>query len=268
MGALRQISNGTSLDATADSSSAANADLSHTFWNGVTAVGDAPYGQGVYEFIGTGNGLPTRIDVDNDGNPISDCADCLRQPTRSTVRSPPTETSSSLASLGRKAGQMQSQPPTKSGPGSTRTTSYDASASQCTRTAGDPGGACNAPANATFEGATTDGSRVFFTTKQQLVNGDTNQTNDLYAYDLPTASNPNPSLIDVSGSASSERQGAGRRALSPRTGRLQGLLHRRRGSRQQPRRPRRTGACRRLRISTSGSRTRATRKGKRSSSAG
>jgi Tol biopolymer transport system component len=32
---------------------------------------------------------------------------------------------------------------------------------------------------------TPDGSRVFFTTTQQLVNGDTDQTNDLYACDIP-----------------------------------------------------------------------------------
>ena len=60
------------------------------------------------------------------------------------------------------------------------TTSFDVSASQCTR------GDCNAPADATFQGAAKDGSRVFFTTTQQLVNGDTDQTKDLYACDIPS----------------------------------------------------------------------------------
>ena len=59
------------------------------------------------------------------------------------------------------------------------TTSFDVSASHCTRPD------CNAPADATFEGATPDGSRVFFTTTQQLLNGDIDQTNDLYACDIP-----------------------------------------------------------------------------------
>ena len=41
-----------------------------------------------------------------------------------------------------------------------------------------------------LQSATLDGSRVFFTTKQQLVNGDTNESSDLYLYDMPSASNP------------------------------------------------------------------------------
>jgi hypothetical protein len=61
------------------------------------------------------------------------------------------------------------------------TTSYDVSASLCDRPD------CNAPADAHFIGATKNGSRVFFTTTQQLLNGDTDQTRDLYACDIPTA---------------------------------------------------------------------------------
>jgi hypothetical protein len=59
------------------------------------------------------------------------------------------------------------------------------SGSECTRTSGDPGGACNAPSGLTFAGAANDGSRVFFTTTQQLLNGDTDQTNDLYECEIP-----------------------------------------------------------------------------------
>ena len=81
---------------------------------------------------------------------------------------------------------------------------YFASKSQCTRTAGDPGGACNAgneprPSN----GCRRTASRAVFSTNQQLLNSDTDQTKDLYEYVLPTASDPNPSpdLIQVSGAA-------------------------------------------------------------------
>ena len=86
--------------------------------------------------------------------------------------------------------------------------SYNLSASQCTRTAGDPGGACNAPANAKYEGTTPSGSRVFFSTTQQLVNADTDETRDLYACDIPPAevapvglANPCPKLTLVSNAA-------------------------------------------------------------------
>ena len=83
------------------------------------------------------------------------------------------------------------------------------SRSECTRTSGDPGGLCNAPANAAFAGAATDGSRVYFTTTQQLVNGDTDQSNDLYECEIPPGTpapvgtaNPCASLSEVSGAAS------------------------------------------------------------------
>ena len=55
----------------------ASADLSHTYCAGhhfgvkMWAPGVGP---GIYEFAGTGNsGLPNRIDLDNYGNPISNC---------------------------------------------------------------------------------------------------------------------------------------------------------------------------------------------------
>jgi Tol biopolymer transport system component len=64
-------------------------------------------------------------------------------------------------------------------------TTIDMSASQCTRGAGDPGGICNADAPVNLAGFARDGSRVFMTTTQQLVNGDTDATNDLYVCDIP-----------------------------------------------------------------------------------
>jgi hypothetical protein len=65
------------------------------------------------------------------------------------------------------------------------TTTIEMSASQCTRGAGDPGGACNAEALVSPVGFASDGSRAFFTTTQQLVNGDIDATNDVYACDIP-----------------------------------------------------------------------------------
>jgi Tol biopolymer transport system component len=42
----------------------------------------------------------------------------------------------------------------------------------------------NAPQTTTFQGATADGSKVLFTTTAQLVDGDTDTSNDLYLYDF------------------------------------------------------------------------------------
>jgi hypothetical protein len=60
------------------------------------------------------------------------------------------------------------------------TTTVEVSASHCTRID------CNAPSPIVYAGATPDGSKVFFTTEQQLTNDDTDATSDLYAYDLVT----------------------------------------------------------------------------------
>ena len=50
---------------------------------------------------------------------------------------------------------------------------------------------------ATYQGASADGSKVFFTTEQQLVNGDTDSTRDLYEYDFNSP--PGHRIVQVSG---------------------------------------------------------------------
>ncbi|HEY4829954.1 MAG TPA: hypothetical protein VIH85_24540 [Solirubrobacteraceae bacterium] len=86
------------------------------------------------------------------------------------------------------------------------TTTIDVSGSQCTRGPSDPGGACDAGAEAIFQGANAGGTRAYFTTSQQLVNGDSDDTNDLYECDIPAgtpapvgAVNSCPDLREVSG---------------------------------------------------------------------
>jgi hypothetical protein len=56
--------------------------------------------------------------------------------------------------------------------------------------------ASSAPANAIFQGASADGSKVFFTTAQKLLNSDTNTNTDLYEYEFNPAGNK---LILISG---------------------------------------------------------------------
>jgi hypothetical protein len=61
---------------------------------------------------------------------------------------------------------------------------------------------------ATFEGASLDGSKVFFTTSQQLVNADTDATSDLYEYDFNKPSGQR--IVQVSGGGAGD--------LTPGTG--------------------------------------------------
>jgi streptogramin lyase len=57
-------------------------------------------------------------------------------------------------------------------------------------------------ANAIFEGASADGSKVFFTTTQQLTSSDTDATRDLYEYDFSEPAGHR--LIQVSGGGSGD----------------------------------------------------------------
>ena len=89
------------------------------------------------------------------------------------------------------------------------TTTVAVSGSECTRGPLEPGGACNGFSPAKYAGMAGDGSRVFFTTAQQLVNSDTDSSSDLYECDIPPgtpapvgAANPCVALTEVSGAAS------------------------------------------------------------------
>jgi hypothetical protein len=178
---------------------AMSADLSHLVtW----ASGGQPskWGPGVYEFLGTGMDQPRRVDLDNSGTPVSSCIGRLPAPTN-----PPSSSNADALSvshdgntvlflaygaLSAVSGTCQAGSPAVDELWArvNGTTSVDLSASHCDRVAP----ACNAPANPAFETATPDGSRVFFTTTQQLVDGDTDQTDDIYACDIP-AGDPAPS---------------------------------------------------------------------------
>lgn len=166
-----------------------SADLSHVVFNH-GEVHDV-----LLEYVGTGNdGPPRTVSIDNHGNPTQACLDNVSKDGRviafTSGCSDPTQFQRLWA---RVAGSA----------------TIAVSGSECTRTSGDLRGPCNEPSAATYAGAADDGSRVFFTTSQQLVNGDTDQTSDLYACDIPPgspmpagAANPCATLTEVSGSAS------------------------------------------------------------------
>ncbi len=178
-------------------------DLTHLVFDGIpfaTAPGGYRYGPGVYEFVGTGNSSPRRVDVDNSENPISGCVGIGAAAASNATASSVSRDGSTIffTVFGGCGGSNPPADEIWARVGGT--TSIDASASECTRAD------CNAPANATFGGATPDGSRVFFTTIQQLVDADTDQTNDLYACDIPSgtpapvaAANSCTALMQVSG---------------------------------------------------------------------
>jgi hypothetical protein len=168
-----------------------SADLSHVvFAHYTTGSGNAQVAA-LYEFVGTGNegpGFPVSVDNNGDQVPPEACAAGMSSDGR-------------VIAFGSSCGGGIKQLWARVGGSAT----IAVSRSECTRTSGDPAGACNGPAPAQFAGMATDGSRVFFTTTQQLVNSDTDQTNDLYECDIPPgapapvgAANPCASLTEVS----------------------------------------------------------------------
>jgi hypothetical protein len=169
----------------------ASPDLSHVVFN------YGPQGAGVtqlYEYVGTGNGAVARpVSVDNHGQALPDLICNTNIPDNRVIIFMSGCSGGSGADVlqvwARVAGSA----------------TVAVSASECTRSAGDPGGVCNGVAGAGYGGRSADGSRVFFTTSQQLVNGDTDAGTDLYACDLPSgvpvpvgAANPCASLTQVS----------------------------------------------------------------------
>jgi hypothetical protein len=165
------------------------------------------WGPGVYEFLGTGNEQPTRrVDVDNSGAPITACTYGAGSSARLEFNS-----TDGRVAVSRVAGGCGGANPPATGLWARidGTTSVDIAASECERSVGDPGGACNDPIGSggcttgfsaeqgpgcrglRFWGAASDGSRVFFTTKQQLLDADTDEANDLYACDIPSGT-PTP----------------------------------------------------------------------------
>jgi hypothetical protein len=141
-------------------------DLSHVIFNHGTAD------TALYEYVGTGNGGPPRsVSVDNTGGstPGDTC---------------PNSTSADGRVIAFTSGcRGTGTPQVWARVGGSATVSV--SGSECTRTSMDPAEVCNGLQPSEYAGASVDGSRVFFTTAQQLVNGDTDSTTDLYACDIP-----------------------------------------------------------------------------------
>lgn len=176
----------------------ASQDLSHLVFvnkEGDAFPGDTEFPNNLYEYVGTGNERPELVAVDNTGHPISSIGvgACLSG----------MSTDGRVVFFDRDCGGGQLWARING------TTSIEMSDSECTRTAGDPGGVCSGPEGATFVGKAADGSRAFFITSQQLLNDDTDETSDVYACDIPPGTpvpvgtkNPCASLTRISGPGS------------------------------------------------------------------
>ena len=189
-------------------------DLSHVFVTANIDSGNAletPWGPGVYEYVGTDNIAPRRVDLDNAGDPVSECVRFVGPPeANKTIGNAGGHAISAdggtivFTAYGGCGGD--NPPADELWARVDGSASFEVSASRCSRPVGDPDGACNAPSKPTFAAVTPDGSRVFFTTTQQLLDGDTDQTNDLYACDIPTGG---PAPIGKANSCSSLREISG-----------------------------------------------------------
>jgi hypothetical protein len=162
----------------------ASDDLSHIVFGG-------------WEYSGVGNAaVLSQVNLDNNGAtvPGESCPDTISGDGRVVVFSTGCQLTAEIPRVWARLG---------------RTVTVLVSGSECTRSPSDPGGTCNGLSPASFAGGAADGSRLFFTTAQQLVNGDTDQTDDLYECDIPPGTpapvgtaNPCASLTAVSGAAS------------------------------------------------------------------
>jgi hypothetical protein len=175
----------------------ASDDFDRQVFNGfVGGTIDTPlWGPGVYEFVGIGNDQPDRVDLDNSGSPITTCGGAISALGKSVSRDGRVIVFSVVGGCG-----GANPPANELWARVDGTTSFDLSASQCSP-------ACASPETpATFQGAAADGSRVFFTTTQQLVNGDTDEANDLYACDIPSGT---PAPVGTANSCASLREISG-----------------------------------------------------------
>lgn len=190
-GAFTRVGDGESVLGPQPFLSAVSADLSHVVFNYGTGNG---LFSALHEYVGTGNdGPPRTLSIDNNGQPTQ-AQTCFN------------DASADARVIIYTSGCRVGTPQVWARVAGSATVAV--SRSECTRTGGDPGGVCGGVSPAAYEGAAIDGSRVFFTTSQQLVNGDTDATRDLYACDIPAgapapvgAANGCAKLTQMSGNA-------------------------------------------------------------------
>jgi hypothetical protein len=176
----------------------ASTDLTHVLFSvapeGVYP-GRMPETYNFYEYVGTGNDQPLLVGVDNAGAEIPTCGNGPGNPPR-------------MSNSGRVIAWSTSGCDEHVWARVDASTTFEVSRSRCDRDIGDPAGPCNAPAAPRLQGMSADGSQIYFTTAQQLLDTDTDETTDLYVCGIPPGiptpiglANPCPALNEVSGAA-------------------------------------------------------------------
>jgi len=169
----------------------ATPDLSHAVMSSDAAplATDVPGRTGLYEMVDTGKASSVfrRVDVDSGGTVIGGAVGCsstlgLRGggvvPGNRGIISDDGSTVFFSARPAATAACIPSTMPAELYARINGSTTVRISASECT------GGCSSATGDATFAGASPDGTKVYFLSPAQLVDGDTDATTDLYLYDF------------------------------------------------------------------------------------
>jgi hypothetical protein len=160
-----------------------------------TANGGRP---SLYEYVGSGHSgegmdIPQLVGIDNTGKQISQCGTGLGAnvskediPVHDGVSEAGATVFFTAQASGCEAGAtgpLANQVYARVGlPSASGTTVNVAAASQSSC---ETATSCNVTSAITFQGATTDGSKVFFTSTQPLLASDKDTTNDIYECELP-----------------------------------------------------------------------------------
>jgi hypothetical protein len=201
----------------------ASADLSHVFfstapgyhWSFDSTVGGAGT---LYEYVGTGNTAPSLVGVSGGAGStelVSQCGTLLGSGASGSVYNAVSASGARVffTAIGKDDHECGGhQPPVDEllareegpSPGETRTVAI--SEPTLTHCSPSPSQPC---ADAHFEGASHDGSKVFFTSDQKLLPEAAEGTSNLYEYDFDAAAGENLVLASAGGSAA-EVQGVAR----------------------------------------------------------
>jgi hypothetical protein len=129
---------------------------------------------GLLAYDGSGTVAPQRVDVDGQGQPCG-ISETAKRPTKANAVSADGRVIFyNAASCGGGIWARVDE-----------AHSYHVSESDCTRSSAEP---CLESGEVLYQGASLNGDHVFFTTTSQLVNADTDETSDLYGYDVPVGS--------------------------------------------------------------------------------
>lgn len=174
----------------------------HELWPGDETVGvGGPGVSSLYEYVGTGNTHPRLVGVDSSGRQLSQCGTSLGYPERGEFRNLSGDdvfnavsedgsrvfftAAAGSTSVCAGVGLPVSELFARVGGGSSTVNVSEPSEADCLPAL------CGTSApreavfhEAVFQGASEDGSKVFFLTSQALLRNDLDETTDLYLYDF------------------------------------------------------------------------------------